>query len=97
MILRAKHQCERTNLDVEFLDVPGERIPLAEGCIDTVVSTFTLFTIPGVANAIPGLKRVLKPSGRFIFCEHGLSPDATVRRWQERIEPFSKWAFEGCK
>ena len=84
MILRAKHQCERTNLDVEFLDVPGERIPLAEGCIDTVVSTFTLFTIPGVANAIPGLKRVLKPSGRFIFCEHGLSPDAPVRRWQER-------------
>jgi ubiquinone/menaquinone biosynthesis C-methylase UbiE len=96
MILRAKRRCERMNLDVEFLDVPGERIPLAEGCIDTVVSTFTLRTIPGLADAIRGLKRVLKPSGRFIFCEHGLSPDAPVRRWQERIEPFFKWVFEGC-
>jgi len=61
-----------------------------------VVSTFTLCTIPGVVDAIRGISRVVKPGGQFIFFEHGLSPDARVRRWQERTEPLFKWAFEGC-
>jgi hypothetical protein len=39
---------------------------------------------------------VLRPGGRFIFFEHGLSPDPQVQRWQERVEPVFKWAFEGC-
>jgi ubiquinone/menaquinone biosynthesis C-methylase UbiE len=96
MIRRAKQQCRETSLDVEFLDLPGERIPLADGSVDTVVSTFTLCTIRGVADAIRGIGRVLKPGGRLIFFEHGLSPDPRVRRWQERTEPFFKMAFEGC-
>jgi len=96
MIRRAERQCRRTCLDVEFLDLPGERIPLADGSVDTVVSTFTLCTIPGVADAIRGIGRVLKPGGQLIFFELGLSHDPQVQRWQERTEPFFKWAFEGC-
>jgi ubiquinone/menaquinone biosynthesis C-methylase UbiE len=96
MIRRAEQQRRRTQLDVEFLDLPGERIPLADGSVDTVVSTFTLCTIPGVAEAIRGIGRVLRPGGQFIFFEHGLSPDPRVRRWQERTEPLFQWAFEGC-
>jgi len=68
-----------TNQEVEFLDQPGERIPLADMSVDTVVSTFTLCTIPGVVEAIQGLRRVLKPGGKFIFFEHGLSPDTPVQ------------------
>jgi ubiquinone/menaquinone biosynthesis C-methylase UbiE len=96
MIPRAEQQRRRTQLDVEFLDLPGERIPLADDSVDTVVSTFTLCTIPGVVEAIRGIGRVLKPGGQFIFFEHGLAPDAVVRRWQERTEPLFQWAFEGC-
>lgn len=96
MIPRAEKQGRRTALDIEFLDLPGERIPLADASVDTVVSTFTLCTIPGVVEAIRGIGRVVKPGGQFIFFEHGLSPDARVRRWQERTEPLFKWAFEGC-
>ncbi len=96
MIRMAEQRRRQTQLDVEFLDLPGERIPLADGSVDTVVSTFTLCTIPGVVEAIRGLGRVLKPGGKFIFFEHGLSPDLPVRRWQERTEPFFQWAFEGC-
>ncbi len=96
MIRRAEEQRRRTKLDIEFLDLPGERIPLADGSVDTVVSTFTLCTIPGVVEAIRGIGRVLKPGGRFIFFEHGLAPDPPVRLWQERTEPFFRWAFEGC-
>lgn len=96
MIPRAEQEGRRTELDIEFLGLPGERIPLADASVDTVVSTFTLCTIPSVAEAIQGLGRVLKPSGQFIFFEHGLSPDPRVQRWQERTEPLFKWAFEGC-
>lgn len=96
MMRYAEQQHRRTSLDVEFLDLPGERIPLADGSVDTVVTTFTLCTIPGVAEAIRGMGRVLKPGGRLIFFEHGLSPDPPVRRWQRRTEPLFKWAFEGC-
>jgi ubiquinone/menaquinone biosynthesis C-methylase UbiE len=57
-----------------FVDLPGERIPLGDSTVDTVVSTFTMCTIPGVIEALRGVARVLKPGGLFIFFEHGLSP-----------------------
>ncbi len=95
-MIRLAEQQRRTELNVEFLDLPGERIPLGDGSVDTVVSTFTLCTIPGVADAIRGIGRVLRPGGQFLFFEHGLSPDIRVRRWQERTEPLFQWAFEGC-
>ncbi len=56
----------------------------------------TFCTIPGIADAIRGLCRVLRPSGKLIFFEHGLSPDSRIRRWQERTEPIPHWLFEGC-
>jgi ubiquinone/menaquinone biosynthesis C-methylase UbiE len=96
MVKRADLARRQTKLDIEFLDLPGERIPLPEASVDTVVSTFTLCTIPGVAEAIREIARVLKPQGQFLFFEHGLSPDENVRRWQERTEPLFQWAFEGC-
>ena len=96
MFRRADEQRRKTSLSVDFIELPGERIPLPDASVDTVVSTFTLCTIPGVLDAIRGLKRALKPNGQFIFFEHGLAPDAPVQRWQRRTEPFFRWAFEGC-
>ena len=96
MMSQADEQRRATHLKVEFIGLPGERIPLPDQSVDTVVSTFTLCTIPGVTDAISGLRRVLKPEGKFIFFEHGLAPDASVQRWQKRVEPLFKWAFEGC-
>ena len=96
MIPRAEEQRRRTRLNVEFLGLPGERIPLDNASVDTVVSTFTMCTIPEVEKAILELRRVLRPGGQFIFFEHGLSPDPQVQRWQKRTEPLFKWAFEGC-
>jgi ubiquinone/menaquinone biosynthesis C-methylase UbiE len=95
-MIRLAEQHRRADLNIEFLDLPGERLPLEDGSVDTVVSTFTLCTIPGVADAIRGIGRVLRPGGQFLFFEHGLSPDIRVRRWQERTEPLFQWAFEGC-
>lgn len=96
MIRLAEKNGRQTQLNIEFLDLPGERIPLGDSSVDTVVSTFTLCTIPGVVEAIRGIGRVLKPNGRFIFFEHGLAPDPPTQRWQRWSEPIPHWLFEGC-
>jgi SAM-dependent methyltransferase len=84
-------------LAVEFLDLPGERIPLQDGTVDTVVSTFTLCTLEGTAQALAGIRRVLKPGGSLIFIEIGLSAQPSVRRWQERWEPIHRAVFGGLR
>jgi ubiquinone/menaquinone biosynthesis C-methylase UbiE len=91
----AERQRQRTKLNVEFLDFPGERIPLKDGAVDTAVSTFTLCTIPGIVEAIRAIARVLKSNGKLIFFELGCSPDSAVRCWQKRLEPFYHWLFQG--
>jgi ubiquinone/menaquinone biosynthesis C-methylase UbiE len=96
MVRLAEQHRRLTKLDIEFLALPGERIPLEDGTVDTVVSTFTFCTIPGVVEAIRGVGRVLRPGGRLIFFEHGISPDSRVRRWQERWEPILYRVFQGC-
>jgi len=95
MLRLANRQRRRTSLDVEFLGLPGERIPLPDGAVDTVVSTFTLCSIAGVVEAIRGIARVLKPDGRLIFFELGLAPDPRVQRWQVRLEGLYHWLFQG--
>ena len=95
MIRLAERQQRKTKLNIKFLDLPGERIPLEEASVDTVVSTFTLCTIPGIVDAIRGITRVLKPNGKLIFFELGLSPDPEVQRWQKRLEPLHHWLFQG--
>ncbi len=95
MIRLAERQRRKTKLNIEFLDLPGERIPLDDETIETVVSTFTLCTIPGIVEAIQGIARVLKPDGKLIFFELGLSPDPKVQLWQKRLEPIHRWLFQG--
>jgi ubiquinone/menaquinone biosynthesis C-methylase UbiE len=68
---KAHPQADPCELDVEFLGLPGERIPLEDGAVDTVVSSFTLCTIPGVEEAIRGIGRVLKPGGKLTVVSHG--------------------------
>jgi SAM-dependent methyltransferase len=96
MIRLAERRRRRTKVEITFIGLPGEQIPLEDGSVDTVLSTFTLCTIPGVVEALRGVRRVLKPGGKLIFFEHGLSPDPRVRRWQEWSEPIPHWLFEGC-
>lgn len=81
---------------VEWLDLPGEQIPLEDGSVDTVLLTYTLCTIPDWRKALEGMRRVLKPGGRLLFCEHGRAPQSGVRRWQNRINPVWKKLAGGC-
>jgi len=81
---------------VEFIDLPGEAIPLADNSVDTVVTTYTLCTIPDTLKALQGMMRVLRPDGQLLFCEHGIAPDASVAAWQNRLNRFWKPIGGGC-
>jgi ubiquinone/menaquinone biosynthesis C-methylase UbiE len=97
MIRLAEKQQRRTKLNFEYLDLPGERIPLEDDTVDTVVSTFTLCTIPDIKTAIAGIARVLKLDGKFIFFELGLSPDPRVQHRQRHLEPVFHSLFQGLR
>lgn len=96
MRARAAARLAKNRIEIEFLDLPGEQIPLRNDEADTVLVTYTLCTIPDVRKALGEMRRVLKPDGRMIFCEHGEAPDANVKRWQKRLTPFWKTIGGGC-
>lgn len=93
---KARKNLARSPVQVEWLGLPGEEIPLDNHSADTVVLTFTLCTIPDWQAALKQMHRVLKPGGRLLFCEHGAAPDASVARWQDRVNPVWKKVAGGC-
>lgn len=95
MIRLAEKQQRRTKLNIEYLHLPGERIPLEDKTVDVAVSTFTLCTILDIATAMRGIARVLRPDGQLFFFELGLSPDPKVQHRQRQLEPICHWLFQG--
>ncbi|GIK96250.1 MAG: methyltransferase [Alphaproteobacteria bacterium] len=92
----ARTVSNRTTRPIELLEGSAEAIPLEGGSVDTVVTTWTLCTIPDVGRALAEMRRVLKPGGQLLFSEHGRSPDQGVRRWQDRLNPVWKRVGGGC-
>ena len=83
-------------LDVEIILGSAEDMPFPDDHFDSVVITYTLCTIPDAEAANLEIRRVLKPGGKLIFCEHGLAPDAAVAKWQGRIDPIWGKIAGGC-
>jgi ubiquinone/menaquinone biosynthesis C-methylase UbiE len=92
----ARKRVERTGLPVELVGLSAEKIPFEAGTFDTVVVTYSLCTIPDPVAALKEMRRVLKPGRKLIFCEHGLAPDESVRRWQHRLTPLWSRLGGGC-
>jgi ubiquinone/menaquinone biosynthesis C-methylase UbiE len=92
------HTAKTENLGFPFtyLQASAESIPLESGSIDTVLSTFTLCSIAGLEKALAEIKRVLKPGGRLLFCEHGAAPHRNVLRFQNGLNPAWKRLGGGC-
>jgi ubiquinone/menaquinone biosynthesis C-methylase UbiE len=80
---------------VTLLACGAENIPLERASIDTVVSTWTMCSIPNIQAALLEMRRVLKPGGRLLFMEHGQAPDAEVARLQDRMAPAFR-LLAGC-
>lgn len=96
LLRMARRRARALPYPVEFFAHSGEAIALDEQCVDTVVTTFTLCTIPNPLAALREMRRVLKPAGQLLFAEHGLAPDLSVRRWQHRCNPLWNRIAGGC-
>jgi len=83
-------------LNLTLREGAAEALPFEDAAFDMVVCTFTLCTVRDPAAALSEARRVLRPGGAFLFCEHGAAPDADVARWQHRLEPVWKRLFGGC-
>jgi ubiquinone/menaquinone biosynthesis C-methylase UbiE len=93
----AQRRIARSGIEVDQRVLSGEALPFEDETFDSVVSTWTLCSIPDVERALAEVYRVLKPGGRFVFLEHGLSDDAQVRRWQRWLNPIQRRLADGCR
>lgn len=81
---------------VEYIGLDGQALPLASDSVDHALTTWTLCGIPDAARALGEIGRVLRPGGTLHFVEHGLSPDAKVASWQDRLTPLQRRIAGGC-
>lgn len=97
MHARARKRIQHTGIAVDQRVLSSERLPFENASFDCVVSTFTLCSIPAVEQAVAEVHRVLKPGGRFLLLEHGLSPDPRIGKWQRRLNWLEMRLGDGCR
>jgi ubiquinone/menaquinone biosynthesis C-methylase UbiE len=96
LLAMARRASRLDSRSVEFIEGSAEKVPLEDASIDTVVTTWTLCSIAAVLDALHEMRRVLRPTGRLLFVEHGKAPDPNVRWWQDRLTPLWRRIGGGC-
>ena len=96
LLRMARDRAASAPVPIELLEASAEAVPLETASIDTVVTTWTLCTIPDAHRALAELRRVLKPSGTLLFVEHGRAPEPGVAHWQDRLDPIWRRIAGGC-
>ena len=92
----AKKVAIKEDINVNFITSSAEDIPFPNDYFDTVLITYTMCTIPSVLQANKEIRRVLKHNGKMIFCEHGVSPDENIKKWQKRLNSIWGKIAGGC-
>ena len=92
----AQKRIKQRRIEVDQHVLKGERLPFEDSRFDCAVSTFTLCSIEDVAQALREVYRVLKSGGKFLFLEHGLSPEPRVQKWQHRLNWLQVRLANGC-
>lgn len=96
LLSMARKKIDGVGFPVTLVEQPADRIPLDDQSVDTAVVTWSLCSIQNPVAALGEMRRVLKPGGRLIFIEHGLSPDVRVQSWQNRLTPLWRRLAGGC-
>ena len=92
----ARERLAASPVDVDFVGLDGQKIPLDDESVDSALSTWTLCSIPDPVAAVSEIRRVLRPGGLLHFVEHGRSPSARVLTWQRRLNPLQRRVAGGC-
>jgi ubiquinone/menaquinone biosynthesis C-methylase UbiE len=92
----AQKRIEQRGIEIDQQVLGGERLPFEDGRFDCAVSTFTLCSVGEVAQAVREVYRVLRSGGKFLFLEHGLSPEPGVQKWQRRLNGLQVRLANGC-
>ncbi len=96
LLKKAEKHINNAPFDVEVLCESAEDMPLENNLVDSVMVTYTFCSIPNAQAALAEVRRVLKPSGKLYFCEHGLSDNSTTAQWQNRLNPAWHYIAGGC-
>lgn len=96
LVAVAKTRAEHLSFPVEFLIAGAEDIPLSDQSVDTVVSTWTLCSVGDPKKVLSEIKRVLQPEGKFVFVDHGASPNTFVRVIQTIGTSITKYFTGNC-
>jgi ubiquinone/menaquinone biosynthesis C-methylase UbiE len=79
-----------------IVDAPAEHLPLADGSVDTVVSTLVLCTVDEPERALREIARVLRPDGQLLFIEHVRAGSRFLAACQDTLlHPWRRFAG-GC-
>jgi ubiquinone/menaquinone biosynthesis C-methylase UbiE len=92
----ARKAARRSRSHLELVKGTAEAMPIDSASIDTVVTTWTMCSIPNVDGALAEMRRVLRPGGSLLFVEHGRAPESRVRWWQDHLTPAWKCLSGGC-
>lgn len=84
-------------INLEIKTIVGESIDLPDNSFDLVVCTLVLCTVYDPSKTIEQIKRILKPSGVFVFIEHVKAKENTFLALIQNLfhKPWH-WFFEGC-
>jgi len=96
MMKLAEKTARALPFEVELCVDSAEAMPLDDDSVDSVVVTYSFCSIPDARAALNEARRVMRPGGRLLFSEHGLSDRASTRRWQHRIDPVWTRFAGGC-
>jgi len=97
LLKKARQAQGRISMPLQLIEGTAEAIPLGNQTIDTVVTTWTMCSIPAIELALHEMRRVLKPGGALLFVEHGRAPEPGVRWWQDRLTPAWRRLSGGCR
>ena len=96
LLNRARYAANQAHVPVALMEGSAEALAFEDGAFDTVVTTWSLCTIPDADRAIAEARRVLRPGGALRFVEHGRAPEPGIARWQDRLDPIWSRVAGGC-